>query len=287
MPRKIFQHNKLAIILMIFLSWFVVAFVINSLPLPAKLFGDWPYFLTAGRLVRELDFRSLYGGEELLFFNPPWVAVLLVPLSIFPAKFGAALITGISITFLIMLSKRYELSRITAVLFILSPPVVSSMVMAQIDSLLLAGLLLPVEWWGLVALSKPQNLIGIGFTPVFEKEKILKAVWISLLIIVISFLVFGNWVQEIFSMALPTGRAWNLWAKIWPWNLVPGVLILVLGLYHRNELLLLSASPFLFPYTTLGSFIGCWLAIHTQLKPWQAALFLLISWIVYLSLLMF
>lgn len=283
---KQLDFRKILVPMGVIAAWFGFAFLISRVPLHPSMFSDWPYFYKAGQML--LDRQPLYAFSEsgFLFYNPPWVAVILVPLSLFPPVFGAGLITAISVTVILLLSRKYHLSLFSTAMLLLSPPVINVMSMGQIDLLILGGLLLPAELAPIVAVSKPQTAIGFAFTPFFNGDKLKRVILVSGGVLLASVLVFGFWFFDILSMHTPEQATWNLWRNIWPWNLVVGIPLIGLGLYKKNELILLAASPFLFPYTTLGGFVGGWLAVHQRGKTWEILGLFSVSWAVVLWLIL-
>lgn len=245
-------------------------------PSSPNLYSDWPYFWGAGRLA--LQGKSPYLLLETLnYYNPPWVAILLAPFGLFSAKFSAGMVSTLSLTILLLLCRRYQIGLFKTTMLALSPPMISILWMGQIDLLVLAGLFLPAAWWPVVAISKPQTALGLGFQAL-QREHIKQAVMILTVVVGVSLLIFGLWPVKILQVPLPTEYDWNIWKGIWPWSLIPGIALVLWGVARKSERHLLAASPFLMPYTTLSGFIGPWLALHTGLKDWQAAILLAVSW---------
>lgn len=250
--------------------------VFAYLPSSPYLYSDWPYFWGSARLA--LQGKSPYLMlESLYFYNPPWVAVVLAPLGLFPVQFSAGMATALSLLVLLLLCRRYELNLFKTALLGLSPPVVVILWLGQIDLLVLGGVLLPVSWWPVAALSKPQAALGLGFHAL-QKPYIKQAALVAAAVIGLSFLLFGLWPLEILGVPSPTGFDWNFWKGIWPWSIIPGIVLVMLGVGRKNERYLLAASPFLMPYTTIPGFAGPLLALFTELEDWQAAALFLAIW---------
>jgi hypothetical protein len=239
---------------------------------------DWETF--HGASWRVLHGESLYGSKitHAYYSNPPWLAVLLIPLAILPEKLGWAMVCAATLILSLVLLRHWETrpGRIKPVLILMSPPMMYTLLHGEIDVLIISGVLLPIQWWPLVALTKPQVAIGLaaGVPPKYW----LRAAMIIGVALLISLLWFGFWPRELLAQDTPfVGAAHNFWEGLWP-NQVPlGVLLVVMGISRKDERLLVAGSPFLSPYAALSSFIGPWIAALTYLKDWQA-LVVFVSW---------
>lgn len=137
-----------------------VAFLIA--PLPGG--DDWPTITNAAQ--RLATGQPLYGVQAPHYYaNPPHLAVLVMPLAGLPALVSLALIRAASLTLVLLLVQRWcpEDVLFKFGLTALSPPMLYILLHGEIDMLMLAGLFLPSAWWGLVAITKPNIVIGLAF----------------------------------------------------------------------------------------------------------------------------
>jgi hypothetical protein len=94
------------------------------------------------------------------FFNPPWVALLLLPLAILPPGTGAQLNTLAGLFVFAYVAFRLKSKPITTIAFLFSPPLILSLAFSNIDWIPALGLVLPPPIGLFFIMTKPQ--IGIG-----------------------------------------------------------------------------------------------------------------------------
>lgn len=259
----------------------VVAFVLSPLPVA----DDWQMFYdVAGHVLRG---QPLYNTslQYTVYPYPPWVAVGLAPLSWLPMRWGWAVLVVISLALALAVARRWCAGYIKPVLFLISPPMLYVLLHGQMDALVLAGCLLPREWWVLVALTKPQITGGLALG-------VLRARWRQMLLVtalglLISFIWFGDWPLQLWRQPAAFIQApHNVMGGVWPLAIPVGVFLLVMGLRRKEDRLLLAASPFFAPYVATSSLLGLWLAVLTFLTDVEAGLVWLSWWgvIVYRAL---
>lgn len=245
---------------------------------------DWHSFSEAARRMVGIVPQPVYGPGlttgTYYVYNPPWVIIVGLPILLLPYPWGWAVGCTATLFVGILLLRRWlPAPGIWKVgLLLLSPPMIYILLHGQIDVLLLGGLLLPVETWWLVALTKPQNTIGLAFG--VPRGKWLRAGLILAGVVLLTLILLGNWPLAI--MQQPSGFFmtvnYNLWQGLWPFQLAVGVGLLAVGTVRRDERFLVSASPFFSPYVTMSSMIGPWLAALTGLSEWQALLVFAAWW---------
>lgn len=236
---------------------------------PIKHFyRDWQTFRAAARHV--LAGESPYASPK--YYNPPWLAVLLVPLALLPTHLGWAVLSTLSLVVTAAVARRYlNNDLLKVVLVLLSPPLLYTIRLGQVDALLLAALLLPAHFWPLAALTKPQLLAGL--VGGVDREKATIAIVLVVLVLAASIGAFGLWPLEVASGPGLDGSwnvGWNAWAGFWPFQVPVFTALLLAGRKRKDALMLLAASPFLSPYAATSSFIGLWLAACSWLTRWQA-----------------
>ena len=244
-------------------------------PIPGG--DDWMTFSGAARRV--LSGTPLYGSRvtDDYFSNPPWLAVLLVPLGVLPFRWGWSVLTVTSLVLVALLARRYKAGGFKLALVLLSPPMIYMLLHGQIDALVLGFALLPSYMWPLGALTKPQVFAGMIFG--LRGRQWLYAIGVTVLVVALSLLAFGNWPQQLLKQPMPfLSAAHNLWFGLWPFQVPVGVGLAILGIERREERYLLAASPFFLPYAATSSLLGPWLAVCTGLKGWQSSIVLLVWW---------
>jgi hypothetical protein len=251
----------------------VAAFALSPIPDP----DDWITFFDTGQRV--LHGAPLYGQATRysVFSNPPWLAVLLAPLSLLPMRWGWAALSALSLALALAIARRWRTGPVRLALVLLSPAMLYIVMHGQVDALVLGGVLLPSEWRLLVGLTKPQVSLGLIFG--VGRSRILRAAALSGVVYLLSFAVFGNWPVQLLRQPAPFVYAThNLWLGLWPFQVPAGVALIALGLRRRDERLLVAASPFFTPYAATSSLIGPWLAFASILNDWEAGLVWMAWW---------
>jgi hypothetical protein len=237
---------------------------------------DWQTFRAAARHV--LAGESPYASPK--YYNPPWLAVLLVPLALLPTHLGWATLATLSLVVTVAVAHKYlDGDLLKVMLVLLSPPPLYTIRLGQVDALLLAALLLPAHFWPLAALTKPQLLAGL--VGGVRRENAALAAGLVVLVFAASIGIFGLWPLEITSGPGLDGSwnvGWNVWAGLWPFQMAVFVALLMVGRDKKSTMILLAASPFLSPYAATSSFIGLWLAACSWLKGRQAVVVWVVCW---------
>jgi hypothetical protein len=256
------------------LAGLALIIVFTLAPIPGG--DDWEIF--HGAAQRILKGVPLYGEKVThgYYYNPPWLAVLFAPLGGLPFRLGWAILSVVSLVGVAAVVRRWGGSLIATILVLLSPAMIYTLLHGQIDGLVLSGVLLPQEWWILVAVTKPQ--IAIGLLLGIPRAKLLRALLVSGLVLLVSFLLFGNWPLQAYRQPRTfQDQTHNLWLGLWPFQVPAGIALLLLGMSRRDERWLIAGSPFLLPYAATSSLLGPWAVLCTVLTEWQA-LIVLASW---------
>ncbi|WP_119070347.1 glycosyltransferase 87 family protein [Aggregatilinea lenta] len=233
---------------------------------------DWETFYGAGRRVLAGD--SLYRSKitHAYYSNPPWLAVILAPLTLLPQKLGYAVLSAATMVASLALLHHWTHGHsglIKPVLVLLSPAAFYTLMHGQIDALMVATILLPAEWWLLAAITKPQVAIGIALG--IPRSLWIKALLLTMVVGLLSILLFGLWPLDLIDQPAPfKAMTHNLWLGLWPFQVPAGVALLVLGIQRKDERFLIAGSPLVSPYAAMSSMLGPWIATITVLTDWQA-----------------
>jgi len=261
---------------------FLIAFLICGYAIslvPGELYDDWRIYRHAAQNI--LRGETPY-FENTGYFNPPWVAMLLIPFSLVPFRIGAGLLGVTTLFIVISLCLKYEFNRIKVILIAVSPIVIYIIIHSQIDALILAGIFLPVRWWPLVAISKPQITLGLG-AHALDKSIIKSSIIIFIVVLGVSFMIFGFWPGHIMmNSAQILHASWNMWRDIWPLYFPIGLTFILLGIQQKKVDWLIVASPFLLPFAAYSSFLGIWIILHKKVNNWQTVILWAASWISYM-----
>lgn len=235
---------------------------------------DWPTYRSAALAL--FAGRSPY--DVLTFYNPPWVLILLIPLAVLPERIGGAILFILNLVAFTLLAYKYGANLKRLPIFILSLPVIFTLYSAQIDGILLLGLLLP-RWLGLfLLLAKPQIGIGIAIIWFIEEYKanrirgVIKTFAPVTIAYLLSLAIYRlDMVHGLFTLVAP----WN--TSLWPYSIPVGLALIGLAIYKKNSKLALISSPLLSPYVGFYSWSVVILGF-VEFSPW-VYLVSLISWL--------
>lgn len=203
--------------------------------------------------------RALLEGESPYsiptFRNVPWTAVLLLPFTVFSEQVGGVLFFIASAGIYAWTAYRLQASRIALIVFLLSPPVVYGLRMLNVDIFVLLGFALPAPIGLFFVLIKPQMGSVMALFWLVEAwrqggvKQAVKTFAPVTIVLLLSFFIFGNWLQGRQVDLLDS--FWN--ASLWPWAIPIGVVLTALSLRDLRADLAMSASPFLSPYLAYHS----------------------------------
>lgn len=148
--RDVWRYSLVAVLIAV-----IVAAVAVYLPAPV----DWrTAFRPAARAM--LLTGDPYQVEG--FFNPPWTVLPMIPLAFLPEQIGAALMFVAGLAGFAFAAHRLGASPIVLGAFILSPPVMHSLLNGNIDWLPLVGFVLPPQIGLFFILIKPQMGLAVA-----------------------------------------------------------------------------------------------------------------------------
>jgi hypothetical protein len=203
-------------------------------------------------------YKVVNGGNPYsvpTFRNAPWTILLLLPFALFSKDVGGILFFMASLAGYAWVAYRLRARPIAFVAFLISPPVFYGLRMLNVDVLVLIGFVLPAPIGLFFVLIKPQMGVAMALYWLAEAwrdggvKSVLRTfspVGISL---VLSFIIFGNWIAGRQSDLLVS--FWN--ASLWPWSLPIGLVLVALSIRDQRSDFSMAASPFLSPYLAYHS----------------------------------
>jgi hypothetical protein len=199
--------------------------------------------------------RSPYVYET--FYNPPWAVVPLVPLALLPENVGRALLLLISLVVFAFTAIRLGARPVALVFFLLSPPVMQSLLTGNIDAMVALGFVLPPPIGLFFILIKPQIGGAVALYWLIESwrkngpREVIRVFGPVTIGLAVSFLVCGLWP---FHFGHAVGSSWN--ASLWPISIPVGLALLTAAVHRRRMSYAMGASPCLSPYLALQSWVG-------------------------------
>lgn len=190
-------------------------------------------------------------SPEAPFFAAPWGLIPLLPLALLPVEIGRALVMLMGLVTFAIAAHRAGAKPYALALFLLSPPVVHTILNANIEWLPVLGFVLP-PWLGLFFVSiKPQTGFAVAVWWLFDAWRtggwraVVRTFAPITAAMVISFMLFGLWPLGMFKV-LGYGKGFN--ASLWPLSIPIGLVLLVTSIQKHEIKLAMPASPFLSPY---------------------------------------
>lgn len=248
-------------IVVVLASVLVVLFLFIFLPVTYK---DWVVSFRPSALA----WRNPYHG---LTFNPPWLFLILHPIATLPPRVGAGILMFISFVIIAL----YVRSPLKIFFVALSAPMIVLLTLGNIDGLVILGLMFPY-WMSLPFLMiKPQ---GVFLAAV--KRLSFWSICFVIFFLLFSVFVWGLWWQDISNLSTPVSAEYNLSA--FPYSVVPGLLLLVLGLRKNSDALLCFASLCFSPYFMITSLLPAVAASLRETRDKKIWFVIVIgSWIYY------
>jgi len=254
------MHRHLKIGFFIFVFALLIVLMSNLLPTAVDWHGAF-----RPATVELIHGRSPYTVDG--FYHAPWGLVPLIPLALFPESVGRAILMLLTLASYTFVAHRLGAKPLAIFFLLISPPVLHLLQNGNLDWLAALGFVMPPQL-GLFFISvKPQ--MGIAVAPFWLIEayrqggwtKLIKTFSPFLLVLLISFALFGLW--PIASIQQTAGIQWN--ASLWPISIPIGLTLFVSSIRKRKIEYAMAASPCLSPYVLFHSWIGVLLAIVASL----------------------
>jgi hypothetical protein len=239
--------------------------------------GDLAVFRAAA--LNLLSGRSPYE----FIYNPPWVLLPFIPLSILPISMGRGIWFLVSIIVFAYAAYRSKANPITMLFFLLSPPVMKSLLDGNVDFMPLLGFVLPPQIGLFFIMIKPQIGIGVGMYWLIREwqsggvKRVIHVFWPVSLALLLSFLIFGYWPSRWGEMMI---NAQSLNHSFWPSTIPIGFALIVASIRKKDIRYAMGAGPCLSPYALLYAWSGAFLALSRSQYEMIAAVIGL--WIVLL-----
>jgi hypothetical protein len=238
-------------IISIFLIWISATFLPDGVDL-AKTFRPAALNVLSGRSPYEY------------IFNPPWVLIPFIPLSIIPVPLGRGIWFLVSIIMFAYTAYRLKANPIALLFFLLSPPVMKSLMDGNVDFMPLVGFVLPPQIGLFFVMIKPQIGIGVGIYWLIREwqsggiKRVIKIFWPVTSALALSLLIFGYWPNRWGEMMV---NAQSLNHSFWPSTIPVGLALIVASIRKKDIRYAMGAGPCLSPYSLLYSWSGAFLAL--------------------------
>jgi hypothetical protein len=214
---------------------------------------------------------NLFHGQNPytgLYFNPPWILILLSPLALLPPELGAAAIAVICLCAFMIAAARLGMGRVALLFFVLNPFMWVVARQGNIDWLVALGAILPPQIGLFLVVTKPQAGIAIVLFWLIESyrqgglRQTLKTFTPITVAYLLSFVLFGLWFIPP-SWLVPHQMNYSLW----PVSIPIALALLAAAVRRRDIRRAITASPFLSPYVLTMT----WSLAILGLEGWEVA----------------
>ncbi len=210
--------------------------------------------------LRLLQGENPYSNE--FFFNPPWILVFLIPLSLSSPELGTAILFVLSIFLYIFIAMKLKMNPLLIIVFLIFSPLWINLANGNIDALVALGFILPPQLGLFLVLVKPQLGIAVALFWLVQAwragglREVMRVFLPVTIAYILSFIFYGFY----FSGAADLVHAkWN--ASIFPSGIPIGLLLIVLSLIKKDIRFAIAASPFLVTYLTPHGWAFTWLGL--------------------------
>ena len=242
---------------------------------------DWDVFREA--IFDTLAGRNPYrpGRDTMLFYNPPWALIPLLPLAFLPRTVSVLLLAVASILTVVAVSRKLGHGVAGAVLIASSALHIEAMGHGQIEFLPWLGLFFPLPVALLFLTIKPQATMGVILLLLWREVKQKEKGWVSaakaaaptLILAALTLIVWG----------LPP-RPQHL-SGGWFWitkTVLLGVPALILGIRRDDLSIAAAAGPLIGPYAIFHSYLS---VLFPFKRLWLLVPLVVISYFIWLFVL--
>lgn len=209
-------------------------------------------FYSAARAV--ISGHSPY--DAAAYSSAPWGIIPLIPLALLPPRLAHGVYFAACMFVLAYLAWHLKASPVTIAALFLSPTAIATLLVGNLDSIVVTGMLLPPVAGLLLLLIKPQIGAGVAlyyFLDFMRTKRFLVAVKTFLpaaAALVTGLVLFPVWYERMSNLP---GNPWN--RSLFPYSIPAGLLLLWLALRNRNPYFALASTPFFAPYLTFPTYL--------------------------------
>lgn len=211
---------------------------------------DWVYsfYPTAGAPLHPYGIR--------FFLNPPWTALMLAPLHLFPVRVSQAINCGLNLTIITALVLQRKGRLLAVCLTLTSLPFLSLLANGSIEWTAGLAFFVPNGLGFFILLSKPQSGLFAGLDWFLRSRRKWLFILVPAIGLALSFLVWGFWPEAMLFNIAYAYRYRTLMDysySVFPWLVLPGIGLLAYIIWKRpanGELLGVIATFCITPYVT-------------------------------------
>ncbi len=186
------------------------------------------------------------------FVNPPWVALILYPISFFSEAVSLAINAGLNMAIFTLLILKRRGNLFSLLLTLTSLPFLSLLANGSIEWIPALGFVLQGEIGMIFLLGKPQS--GVLAAWVWLRERLMETIFVLMGVGIVSFLVWGNWIEKALENVKGMPGMSEVNVSLFPWSIPIGVVLIIYLLKHKSvnaiddEILAVLATLCIAPY---------------------------------------
>lgn len=215
---------------------------------------DWEIYAAAIATVLSGGNPYSVGYDQRRFFNPPWVLLILFPLTLLNNDVVPLVFWLVALSAMYMIARHFRVGGVKAFFFLSSPMLLYSIGYGNIEWLPWLGLLMPLPLALVFLTIKPQatfGVIAVRLLTTWERKGlvgVLLAVLPTAVLTLIWLLVWGY--------PHPPERTNYGNVSLFPYTLIIGIPLLIVALHRRSIRLAALAAPFVSPYVTFPTYLA-------------------------------
>ena len=250
-----------ALVALFFLFWYLTMTIV-----PEGLGIDWrlTYRPAAVALMHGQNPYDPSVSPEAPFFAAPWGLLPLLALALLPVEVGRAGVMLIGILTFAFTAYRLGAKPISMAIFLLSPPVIHTLLNANIEWLPILGFAFPPSIGLFLITIKPQTGFAVGIFWLFDAwrkgglRQVVHDFAPVTIAFLLSFLLYGFWPLNMFGV-IKYGTQIN--SSLWPMSIPIGLVLLTTSLQSQDVKYAMTASPFLSPYVLFHAWSSAVIAL--------------------------
>lgn len=279
------RRSALLIALLIAIVWWGIALLFRTTKLIPIWYDQETTFTQVGAYLS--DPYAVKG-----FVNPPWTAVLLLPLRLLPVPMAVLVQLCVYFCLIVLIVFRFGGDTRAVLIALVSFIGMDSALELNLDWLVCIGILVPAAFSGIFLLVKPQNAMGYWLS--FKRREFIQALIVVLALLAVSLIVWGWWPAKMWAaiQANSLGKFYNLAPSalinnLFGWNVFINPLSVMIGLWlswvafkRRDPILAILAWIFFAPYLTTYALL-LHFALLSIRYPRMGLLLNVVTWVVY------
>jgi len=221
---------------------------------------DWEVFRQACLALISGQNPYSVGQGQMLFFNPIWTLIPLIPMALLPTFTGLLVNAAVDLIALLFVARHLKLTHWEFFCVAICPMNLQSMVYGNIEWIPLLGLLFPAPLAIIFYSTKPQATIGLILVTLWIEWN--KTRWKGVLLAICPTLILVVICTAIWGLPPIPGPHNPGQHSLFPYSLLLGIPVLIVALMNKDRRLSLFVGPFVSPYVTFHGYLPAMFALR-------------------------